>query len=173
MCIYCPSTYMWCVRWHCADAYSPQLATAKSIVRILYQFIAIFGLPKNIQSEQDFTSKFADILHQCVSCSKSKTKALKHFHQMLKSLLRACCVELCKDWEEGLRWLILAARKIIQKHTGFLDSKKKKSPSNLYIYVDVWSYTLGKCRSGKMWKYVMAVENETFVRPSCWESFFK
>lgn len=33
--------------------------------------------------------------------------ALERFHQTLKSLLRAYCVELGHDWEEGLPWLLL------------------------------------------------------------------
>lgn len=41
--------------------------------------------------------------------------ALERFHQTLKSLLRAYCTELDRNWEEGLPWLLLAA----QENTGF------------------------------------------------------
>ncbi|KAI3368104.1 hypothetical protein L3Q82_007836 [Scortum barcoo] len=44
--------------------------------------------------------------------------ALERFHQTLKSLLRAYCTELDKDWEEGLPWLMLAAREVTQESTG-------------------------------------------------------
>lgn len=45
--------------------------------------------------------------------------ALERFHQTLKSLLRSYCVELNQDWEEGLLWLLLSAREVVQEGTGF------------------------------------------------------
>ena len=45
--------------------------------------------------------------------------ALERFHQTLKSLLRSYCTELGCDWEEGLPWLLLAAREVVQESTGF------------------------------------------------------
>ena len=45
--------------------------------------------------------------------------ALERFHQTLKAILRAYCTELGKDWEEGLPWLMLAAREVTQESTGF------------------------------------------------------
>lgn len=45
--------------------------------------------------------------------------ALERFHQTLKSLLRGYCVQLNHDWEEGLPWLLLAAREVVQESTGF------------------------------------------------------
>ena len=44
---------------------------------------------------------------------------MERFHQTLKSLLRAYCTELDRDWEGGLPWLILAAREAVQESTGF------------------------------------------------------
>lgn len=44
--------------------------------------------------------------------------ALERFHQTLKSLLRAYCVELNRDWEEGISWLLLAAREVPQSSLG-------------------------------------------------------
>uniref|UniRef100_A0A8D0AC21 CCHC-type domain-containing protein n=1 Tax=Sander lucioperca TaxID=283035 RepID=A0A8D0AC21_SANLU len=44
---------------------------------------------------------------------------LERFHQTLKSLLRSYCTELSADWEEGLPWLLLAAREVVQESTGF------------------------------------------------------
>lgn len=41
--------------------------------------------------------------------------ALERFHQTLKSLLRSYCVELNQDWEEGLLWLLLSAREVVQE----------------------------------------------------------
>ena len=37
----------------------------------------------------------------------------------LKSLLRAYCVEMKREWEDGLPWLLLAARAVVQESTGF------------------------------------------------------
>ena len=45
--------------------------------------------------------------------------ALERFHQTLKSLLRAYCMELGRGWEEGLPWLLLASREVVQESTGF------------------------------------------------------
>ncbi len=44
---------------------------------------------------------------------------LERFHQTLKSLLTAYCTELKGDWEEGLPWLLLAAREVVQESLGF------------------------------------------------------
>lgn len=45
--------------------------------------------------------------------------ALERFHQTLKTLLCAYCTELNHDWEEGLPWLLLAAREVTQSSLGF------------------------------------------------------
>ena len=37
----------------------------------------------------------------------------------LKALLCAYCVERKRDWEDGLPWLLLAARAVVQDSTGF------------------------------------------------------
>ncbi len=37
----------------------------------------------------------------------------------MKSLIHAYCTELKADWEEGLPWLLLAAREVVQESTGF------------------------------------------------------
>ena len=103
--------------------------TAKSVLKALSQFISIFGLPKVIQSDRitNFTSQtFAQILH-LLNSQHNKASAyhpqsqgiLERFHQTLKSLLRAYCVELGQDWGEGRPWLILTAREVTQKSTGF------------------------------------------------------
>ena len=73
-----------------------------------------------IQSDQgsNFSSHmFAQVLKQlCVQHNQSSAYhaqsqgALERFHQTLKSILRPYCTELGKDWEEGLPWLMLAAR---------------------------------------------------------------
>uniref|UniRef100_A0AAQ5ZP60 Gypsy retrotransposon integrase-like protein 1 n=1 Tax=Amphiprion ocellaris TaxID=80972 RepID=A0AAQ5ZP60_AMPOC len=110
-------------------AYALRNITAKSVVKALTNFIAIFGIPKIIQSDQgsNFSSHlFAQVLeqlgvkHNQASAYHAQSQgALERFHQPLKSLLRSYCTELNRDWEEGLPWLLLAAREVCQESTGF------------------------------------------------------
>uniref|UniRef100_A0A3B3XS13 ribonuclease H n=1 Tax=Poecilia mexicana TaxID=48701 RepID=A0A3B3XS13_9TELE len=110
-------------------AYPLHTLTAKSVVRALMQFIGIFGIPKVIQSDQgsNFSSHvFAQVLkqlhikhNQSTAYHAQSQGALERFHQTLKSLLRAYCVQMNADWEDGLSWLLLAAREVTQESTGF------------------------------------------------------
>lgn len=45
--------------------------------------------------------------------------ALERFHQSFKSLLRAYCMKLKYDWEEGLPWLLLATLEVVHDSLGF------------------------------------------------------
>ncbi len=110
-------------------AYPLRTISARSVVKALSQFISVFGVPKIIQSDQgsNFTSRlFEQVLkqlqvrHQKSSVYHPQSQgALERFHQHLKSLIRAYCTELKADWEEGLPWLLLAAREVVQESTGF------------------------------------------------------
>ena len=110
-------------------AYPLRSITTRSVVKALSHFISIFGIPRVVQSDQgsNFSSHmFAQVLKQLrVKHSQSSAYhaqsqgALERFHQTLKSLLRAFCTELDRDWEEGLPWLMLAAREVTQESTGF------------------------------------------------------
>lgn len=107
-------------------AYLLRSITTKTIVKALSQFISIFGIPKVIQSDRglNFSSHmFAQVLkikqNQSSAYHAQSQGALERFHQTLKSLLRAYCTELDRDWEEGLPWLMLAAREAVQESTGF------------------------------------------------------
>lgn len=103
--------------------------TSRSIVRVLSQFMSLFGIPKIIQSDQgtNFTSylfqqvlKQLKIKHHLATVYYPQSQgALERFHQTLKSLLRAYCVQLDRDWEEGLLWLLLSPREVVQERTGF------------------------------------------------------
>lgn len=69
---------------------------------------------------------FAEVLkqlrvkHQQVSAYHAQSQGdLEKFHQTLKLLLCCYCVELGQGWEEGLPWLLLAAREVVQDSTGF------------------------------------------------------
>lgn len=152
-------------------AYALRNITAKSVVKALTQFIAIFGIPKIIQSDQgsNFSSHlFAQVLkqlgvkHNRASAYHAQSQgALERFHQTLKSLLRSYCTELSKDWEEGLPWLLLAAREVCQESTGFSpndlvfghrvrgplavlhdDWSKEEPPANLLDYVNGFRHRL-------------------------------
>ena len=106
--------------------------TTRSIVA-LSQFISYFGIPWVIQSDQgsNFTSQmFAEVLgqlkvkHNKASAYHAQSQgALERFHQTLKSLMRSYCTELKGDWEEGLPWLMLSAREVVQESTGFSPSE--------------------------------------------------
>ncbi|PIK38004.1 hypothetical protein BSL78_25158 [Apostichopus japonicus] len=45
--------------------------------------------------------------------------ALERFHQTLKSMIRTYCFENVKDWDEGVHFLMFAARESIQESLGF------------------------------------------------------
>ena len=110
-------------------AYPLRTITTRSVVRALSQFMSIFGIPKVIQSGKgsNFCSHmFSQVLkqlrvrHNQSSAYHAQSQgALERFHQTLKAILRAYCTELGKDWEEGLPWLMLAAREVTQESMGF------------------------------------------------------
>ncbi len=110
-------------------AYPLRSITTKSVLKALTNFMATFGIPKVIQSDQglNFMSKqFSKALrqlrvdHNISSAYHPQSQGvLERFHQTLKSLLRSYCVELDADWEEGLPWMLLAIREVIQESLGF------------------------------------------------------
>lgn len=85
-------------------AYPLRTITARSVVKALTQFIAIFGIPKIIQSDQgsNFSShlfsqvlKQLNIKHNQASAYHAQSEgALERFHQTLKSLLQAYCTKI-------------------------------------------------------------------------------
>ena len=110
-------------------AYAVRSISTKDVVKSLSHFISIFGIPKVIQSDRgsNFTSKtFAEALkqlsirHNLSSAYHAQSQgALERCHATLKSLLRAYCIELKREWEEGLPWLLLAALAVVQESTGY------------------------------------------------------
>lgn len=109
-------------------AYPLRTITAQSVVHALSQFISIFGIPKIIQTDQrsNFTSHvFSQVLKQLrIKHHKSayhtqSQGALERFLQSFKSLLHSYCMQMDRDWEEGLSWLMLAFREVTQETTGF------------------------------------------------------
>lgn len=63
-----------------------------------------------------------NIAHWCSSAYHPESQgALESFHQTLKNMLRAYCLEFDsrKDWDEGIHFLLYAARKVVQESLGF------------------------------------------------------
>lgn len=102
---------------------------AKTVVKDLVKFFSTFGLPRIIQSDQgtNFTSKtFSQVLkelgveHRVSSPYHPESQgALERFHQTLKTMIRAYCLQTGKDWAEGLPFLLFAARETVQESLGF------------------------------------------------------
>lgn len=98
-------------------------------MKALSQFMSISGILRVIQHDQGSNLSshlFEDMLKQLrIKHNKSTAYhsqsqgALKRFHRTMKALLRAYCVQLDSDWEEGLPWLMLAAQKVVQESTGY------------------------------------------------------
>lgn len=82
-----------------------------------------------VQSDQgsNFMSHFFSqvlkqlkVKHNCAPAYYAQSQgALERFHQTLKLLLRAYCMEIGGHWEEGLLWLMLSAQEVVQESTGF------------------------------------------------------
>ena len=110
-------------------AYPLRSITTRALVKSLTQFISIFGIPRVIQSDRgsNFTSTmFRNVLRQLKVKQQLSSEyhpqsqgALANFHSTLKSLLRAYCIQLTRDWEEGIPWLLLEAREVVQDSIGF------------------------------------------------------
>ena len=91
--------------------------------------MSIFGLPKVIQSDRGSNStpktfavaiKQLGVKHNLSSVYHPQSQGvLEPFHGTLKALLHVYCVELKRDWEDGLPWLLLATRAVVQDSTGF------------------------------------------------------
>lgn len=118
-----------CLSTRYPAVYPVRSITTKSILKALTNFMSTFGIPQVVQTDRgsNFMSRqFAKALrqlkvnHNISSAYHPQSQgALERFHQTLKSLLRSYCVELGSDWEEGLPWLLLGVREVIQESTGY------------------------------------------------------
>ncbi|KAL0157392.1 hypothetical protein M9458_048638, partial [Cirrhinus mrigala] len=59
------------------------------------------------------------VKHQLSSDHPESQGMLERFHQTLKSMLHAFCMETGKDWDEGLPLLMFAVRETVQESLGF------------------------------------------------------
>ena len=102
---------------------------AKTICQALVHYFTLVGLPKSIQSDQgsNFMSNiFQQVMHELhITQFKSSPYhpesqgALERFHQTLKNMLRVYCLEHERDWDEGIPFMLFAAREAVQESLGF------------------------------------------------------
>ncbi|KAL6471399.1 hypothetical protein MHYP_G00200490 [Metynnis hypsauchen] len=60
------------------------------------------------------------VKHQVSSAYHPESQgALERFHQTFKTMLRSYCLEVGKDWDEGIPLLLFALRDKVQESTGF------------------------------------------------------
>lgn len=101
----------------------------KTIVKALIKFFTLVGLPKSIQSDQgsNFMSGiFQQVMyeldiHQYKSSAyhPESQGALERFHQTLKNMIRTYCFDTKRDWDEGVHFVLFAARESVQESLGF------------------------------------------------------
>ena len=98
-------------------------------MKSLTNFFSMVGLPKIVQSDQG--SHFASrVFRQAMNSLGIKTVtssayhpqsqgALERFHSTLKTMIRAYCLDHQKDCDEGIPFLMFAARDAPQEVLGF------------------------------------------------------
>ena len=102
---------------------------APSIVKALIKFFTLVGLPKSLQSDQgsNFMSGLMQEVMYQLGIKRYKSTAyhpqsqgaLERFHQTLKNMLRAYCLQHGKDWDEGVHLVLFASREVVQESLGF------------------------------------------------------
>ncbi len=103
--------------------------TAKNVVEALVQFFTRYGLAKEVQSDQGsnfMSGVFKQVLQQLgIRQVKSSAYhpesqgALERYHQTLKTMLRAYCMENNEDWDKGIPLVLFAARDAPNESTGY------------------------------------------------------
>lgn len=159
-----------CASTRCPEDIPLRKITAPAVVKALVKFFSLFGLPKVIQTDQgtNFMSRvFAQVVGQLniIHCFSSayhpeSPGTLERFHQTLKSMLRAYCLENEKEWDDGVH-LLFAAREAVQESTCFSPADlvfahnvrgplrllrenwlNESQPKNLLDYVSSFRYKL-------------------------------
>ncbi|KAF7640769.1 hypothetical protein LDENG_00015390 [Lucifuga dentata] len=118
-----------CAATRYPEAIPLRCITATSVVKALTRFFSTFGLTKAVQTDRgtNFQSKLfrqvlktLDIMHVVSSAYHPESQgALERWHQTLKSMLRKYCQEGEKSWDEGIPFLLFAAREAVQESLGF------------------------------------------------------
>lgn len=100
-----------------------------TILKCLYKYFSMFGVPEVVQSDQgsNFKSKiFQSALKKLgikqIFSSPYRPQsqgALERYHKFLKDLLRTFCMENARDWDENLPCVLFASRHVVQESLGF------------------------------------------------------
>ena len=103
--------------------------SAGKIVKALITFFSMVGLPKVVQSDQgsNFMSRTFQQAMSSLGITTVKSSAyhpqsqgaLERFHSTLKNMMRTYCFDHHGDWDEGLPFLMFAARDATQESLGF------------------------------------------------------
>lgn len=118
--------------------------TAPVISKALVKLFTVFGLPTVVQTDQgtNFMSRvFAQVLkyfgirHITSSPYHPESQgALERFHQTMKTMLKICCFESQKDWDDIVPFALFAAREAVQVSLGFSPAElgvRARSPWSL------------------------------------------
>ena len=118
-----------CAATRFPEAIPMRKITASSVAKGLTKFFSTFGLPRTVQTDQgtNFQSKlFKQVLqtlnvrHAVSSAYHPESQgALERWHQTLKSMLRKYCIEKEKNWDDGVPFVLFAAREAVQESVGF------------------------------------------------------
>ena len=118
-----------CVSTRFAEAIPLRNIRASTISKAVLKFFTIFGLPKEIQSDQGsnfMSGLFQQLVHE-LGAKQIKSSAyhpqsqgaLDRFHSTLKTMIKIFCHESEKDWDEGIPFLLFATRESVQESLGF------------------------------------------------------
>ena len=101
----------------------------KAVVKALKKFFCFVGVPRSCQHDQgsNFMSNlFQQVMYELGVKNDHSTAyhpqsqgALERFHQTLKSMLKKYCIQYSKDWDEGVHFVLFAAREAVQDSLGF------------------------------------------------------
>ena len=118
-----------CVSTRFPEAIPLRNIKAKTIVQALTKFFTLVGLPKSIQSDQGsnfMSGLFQQVMHELgikqynsSAYHPESQGALERFHQTLKQIIKTYCFETEKDWDDGVHFLLFAARESVQESLGF------------------------------------------------------
>uniref|UniRef100_A0A8C6LM93 Gypsy retrotransposon integrase-like protein 1 n=1 Tax=Nothobranchius furzeri TaxID=105023 RepID=A0A8C6LM93_NOTFU len=118
-----------CVATRFPEAVPLSSITTKAVIKALTTFFSVFGLPRILQTDQgtNFQSrvfnqvaKTLGITHVISSAYHPESQgALERWHQTLKSMLTKYCLSTDRTWEEGLPFVLFAAREAVQDSLGF------------------------------------------------------
>ena len=177
--------------------------TSKLIIKALTKFFTLFGMPKELQSDQgsNFTSGIFQqtmyslgIKHFTSSAYHPQSQgALERYHQTLKNMIKAYCFENQKDWDEAIHMLLFATREVVQQSLGFSPFElvfghtvrgplkvikeewlKETETQNLLDYVSNFNYRLHKaCEMARTHLIEAQIKMKTWYDQKARERMFK